>query len=307
LLADYFPPRERSLAFGIYTLGIPIGGALGLAIGGFLNDYFGWRAAFFVVGLPGLLLALIIAFALKEPPRGLSENRQQAAGAKPPPLGEVVRALWERKTFHHLCAAFALTAFAGYGTQQWYPTYFIRTFHLSTGVVGPVIALATGVAGGISALLGGYLADKFSAHDRRWICWLPGFALLCTIPFTVLVLLQPTFSSAIKFLVIGSLFSSVHLGPIFGVAQTIVPLRMRALAASVLLFATNLVGIGLGPQTVGILSDVLHGMGIDTQSGLGAVNSLRIAIGFNTVVTLWAVLHYFLAARTLRADIAREQ
>jgi MFS family permease len=304
LLADYFPLRQRSTAFGIYTLGIPIGGALGLLIGGYVNNFLGWRVAFFMVGLPGVILALIIGFVLKEPPRGLSEGHVQSA-AKPPPLGEVWRAIKERKAFHHICLAFALTAFAGYGTQQWYPTYFIRTFHLDTGTVGLVSAIASAAFGGVSTFAGGWLADRLSGRDVRWICWLPAIALTLSIPFAIMVLLQQTFHNAVVFLFIGSLFTGVHLGPVFGVNQTLFPLRMRALAASVLLFVTNLVGLGFGPTLVGIESDLWHGLGIDAPSGFGAFLSLRIAIGTNAVVTLWAVLHYFLAARTLREDIAR--
>ena len=305
LLADYFAPRERSTAFGIYTLGIPIGGALGLLIGGYVNVALGWREAFFVVGLPGLLLALIIAFALKEPPRGLSENLEAAGTAKPPTLGEVARTLWKRKTFHHLCAAFALTAFAGYGVGQWYPTYFIRSFGLNTGTVGLVTAISTGLFGGISSYVGGVLADKYSKRDLRWICWVPAIALLINIPFAVTMVFQEKFSTAVPILFAGALFTGVHLGPIFGVAQTLAPLRMRALTASILLFATNLVGLGLGPLAVGIESDLLAKAGVNTASGFGANNSLRYALLVNSVVTLWAVLHYVLAARTLREDIAR--
>ena len=304
LIADYFAPRERSTAFGIYTLGIPIGGALGLLIGGYVNVALGWRQAFFVVGAPGLLLALIIAFVLKEPPRGLSENLEAVSAAKPPTLGEVARTLWKRKTFHHLCAAFALTAFAGYGVNTWYPTYFIRTFGLDTGTVGLVSAISTGLFGGISSYLGGVLADRYSKRDLRWICWIPAIALVMNIPFAITLMFQEKFSTAIPILFVGYLFSSVHLGPIFGVAQTLAPLRMRALTASILLFATNLVGIGLGPLSVGIESDLLTKLGVNT-AGFGATNSLRYALLVNSAVTLWAVVHYVLAARTLRDDIAR--
>lgn len=305
LLADYFGPRERSRAFGIYTLGIPIGSALGLLIGGYVNNAFGWREAFFVVGLPGLVLALIIAFALKEPPRGASENLESLAAEKAPSLGEVARTLLQRKTFGHLCMAFALTAFAGYGVGQWYPTYFIRVFSLDTGTVGLVTAIANGLFAGISTYFGGVLADRLSKHDTRWICWLPAIALLVNIPFAITLLFQTKFVTAVPVLFAGMLFTGVHLGPIFGVAQTLAPIRMRALTASILLFATNLVGLGLGPSSVGIESDLFSRLGVNTTSGFGAHNSLRYALLVNSLVTAWAILHYLLAARTLREDIAR--
>ncbi len=305
LLADYFGPRERSTAFGIYTLGIPIGSALGLVIGGYVNDFFGWRQAFYVVGLPGLVLALIIFFALKEPRRGGSENRESAGAEKPPSLGEVARTLWKRKTFGHLCMAFALTAFAGYGVGQWYPTYLIRVFHLDTGTVGLVAAVANGLFGGLSTYLGGVLADRFSKREVCWICWLPAIALLINIPFAITFLFQTTFMTAVPVMFAGMLFTGVHLGPIFGVAQTLAPIRMRALTASILLFVTNLIGLGLGPSSVGIESDLFNKLGVNTASGFGEHNSLRYALLVNSIVTLWAIIHYVLAARTLREDIAR--
>ena len=295
LIADYFAPHERSTALAIYSLGIPIGGALGFVIGGYVNLYLGWREAFFVVGIPGVLFATLLAFRLREPVRGSSETRAQTTVQ--PPLGEVFRTLWKQRTFHHLCMAFALTAFAGYGTNQWLPSYFIRTFNLDTGTVGLVMALGNGVAGGLSTLAGGIIADRLAKRDMRWICWLPSCALLIMIPFSVALLFQRDFAHAVVFLLIASLFSGVHLGPIFGVVQTLAPLRMRALSASVLLFATNLVGMGLGPLTVGVVSDTLHGIGV--------ANSLRWGILINTLVTFWAVAHYVWAARTLREDVAQ--
>ncbi|MFZ1989843.1 MAG: MFS transporter, partial [Alphaproteobacteria bacterium] len=125
------------------------------------------------------------------------------------------------------------------------------------------------------------------------------------IPFAVTLLFQDKFSAAVPIYFAGALFTGVHLGPIFGVAQTLAPLRMRALTASILLFATNLVGMGLGPLAVGALSDFLMKRGVNAASGFGSVNSLRYALMLNAVVTIWAVAHYLLAARTLRQDITR--
>ena len=295
LIADYFGPHERSTALAIYSLGIPIGAAFGYLIGGYVNKFFSWREAFYVVGVPGILFAILLIFFLREPVRGLSEARDRKETSLPP-LGEVARVLWQSRTFCQLCAAFALTAFVGFGTMQWMPTYFIRTYNLDTGTIGAVMALGTGLFGGLSTLLGGIIGDRLAKYDERWLCWVPAIALTINVPLMVLMLFQPTFFSAVIFMLIGHLFTGFHLGPIFGLVQTLVPMRIRALAASILLFATNLIGMGVGPLFVGFISDQLNASGV--------ANPLRWAILVGVCFTVWTVLHYLLAARTLRKDLA---
>ena len=295
LIADYFGPHERSTALAIYSLGIPIGAAFGYLIGGYVNKFFSWREAFYVVGVPGILFAILLISFLREPARGLSEARGRKETSLPP-LGEVARVLWQSRTFCQLCVAFALTAFVGYGTMQWMPTYFIRTYNLDTGTIGAVMALGTGLFGGLSTLLGGIIGDRLAKYDERWLCWVPAIALTINVPLMILMMFQPTFFSAVIFLLIGGLFTGLHLGPIFGLVQTLVPMRIRALAASILLFATNLIGMGVGPLFIGFISDQLNATGV--------VNPLRWAILVGVCFTVWTVLHYLLAARTLRKDLA---
>lgn len=297
LIADYFGPRERSTALAIYALGIPFGAALGNLIGGYVNVLLGWREAFYMVGLPGVLFAILVTIFLKEPARGLIEARAQNELSLPP-LGEVARVLWQQRTFRHLCAAFALTSFVLYGSLQWLPTYFVRTYSLDTAKVGTVIALSNGLFGGISTLFGGLIGDRMAKRDVRWLCWLSPIGLVVSVPLMMLMLFQSSFSLASYFLFVSMLFGSLHLGPIFGLVQTLVPMRMRALASSILLFATNLVGMGMGPLFVGFASDRLGAASI--------VNPLRWAILIILCFTIWPILHYLLAARTLREDLAAQ-
>jgi MFS family permease len=298
LIADYFSPSQRSTALAIYSLGIPIGAALGNLIGGFVNVSLGWREAFFVVGLPGILFAIIVAGFLKEPARGLSEARTESE-VPMPPLGEVARVLWQRRSFRQICAAFALTSFVIYGTLQWVPAYFIRTYSLDTGRVGVVIAISSGLFGGLSTLVGGLIGDRLAKHDVRWLCWISAIALMVNAPFMILMLFQPSFSHATYFLFAASLFTGFHLGPIFGLVQTLVPMRMRALASSILLFVTNLVGMGMGPLFIGFSSDRLGAAGV--------VAPLRWAMLVTLCFTVWTALHYLIAARTLREDLAAQE
>ncbi len=298
LIADYFGPRERSTALAIYSLGIPVGAALGNLIGGYVNVSLGWREAFYVVGLPGILFAIIVTIFLKEPARGLIEARTESKVSLPP-LGEVARVLWQQRTFRHLCAAFALTSFVLYGTLQWVPTYFIRTYSLDTAKVGAVIALSSGLFGGLSTLVGGLIGDRLAKYDVRWLCWMSAIGLVINAPLMTLMLFQPAFSSAAYFLYAAMLFNSFHLGPVFGLVQTLAPMRMRALAASILLFVTNIVGMGMGPLFIGFASDSLDASGV--------ADPLRWAILITLCFTIWTVLHYLLAARTLREDLAAQK
>jgi MFS family permease len=298
LIADYFGPRERSTALAIYSLGIPIGAALGNLIGGYVNVSLGWSKAFYVVGLPGILFAIILAIFLKEPVRGLSDARTESEVLLPS-LSEVTRVLWQRRTFRQLCAAFALSSFVIYGSLQWVPTYFIRTYNLDTGKVGAVIALSSGLFGGLSTLVGGLIGDRLARHDVRWLCWMSAIGLLVNAPLMILMLFQSSFSHATYFLYAASLFTGFHLGPVFALVQTLVPMRMRALAASILLFVTNLVGMGMGPLFIGFASDGLGAAGV--------VDPLRWAILIVLCFTAWTILHYLLAARTLREDLAAQE
>src|SRR5690606_10361795 len=124
MIADYFPVQQRSTALGIYSLGIPAGIMFGFIAGGWMNEFFGWRAAFFVVGIPGLLLALLVRFTVREPPRGLSEGRRMVG--EQPSMLETFAYLWQKRTFRHLAFGGALTAFVGYGVVTWIPAFLIR-------------------------------------------------------------------------------------------------------------------------------------------------------------------------------------
>ena len=150
LISDIFPRQERATAIGIYTVGVNIGILLGFLIGGWINEFFGWRAAFFAVGLPGVLLALIIRFTLKEPRRGRVDHRPTSDTETVPSLGEVFRLLWGLRTFRHMALAAGLIAFAGYALLNWLPSFFIRVHGLSTGTVGTWFAMILGVGGGLA-------------------------------------------------------------------------------------------------------------------------------------------------------------
>ena len=294
LISDYFPPERRATALSIYSLGIPIGGAIGFWAGGWLNEFFDWRVAFIVVGLPGCLLAVLVKLTLPEPPRGVRdapENNPAADGMR-----DVLRFMLSLASFRHMAFGAALHAFYGYGASAFIAAFFMRSHQIPSGELGTWLAVL-GFTGGVAGTyLGGYMSDRLATRNPRWHMWVPAIATTVYIPFAFLLYLWPDGRTALMLSLPGSFLGGMYLGPTFAMTQSLVPPRMRATASAILLFVINLIGLGLGPQAVGILSDLLHG-----EFG---IESLRYAM-LSTVVVFaaWSVLHYFLAARSLERDL----
>jgi MFS family permease len=299
LLSDYFPPERRGTALAIFALGVPIGIMIGYLAGGWVNQFFGWRKAFFVVGLPGLILALVLQLTLQEPPRGHSEGLHTSGPSAAEPMRAVLQFLWSLRSFRHLALAAALHAFYGYGSLAFIPAFMIRVHGMTnTAELGAWLGLITGVFAGIGTFLGGSLSDRVAGKrkDARWYLWLPASATLLGVPFTFLFYLWPEGRMALLLNIPGSILGPMWLGPTVAMTQGLVKLRMRATASAILLFIINMIGLGLGPQTVGLMSDLL--------TPFYGVEAIRYAL-LSVVVTgsIWSTFHYFAAARTLRADL----
>ena len=295
MISDIFPPERRATALSIYSMGINLGVLLGFVIGGWVNDWFGWRWVFVIIGIPGILWALVVRFSLREPPRGLSEGKTEVADA--PPVREVISLMWSRSSFRHLSLAAGLHAFVGYGVGQWIASHFIRTYELtSTGGIGTWLGLIVGIAGGAGTVLGGYICDKLGVRDKRWYVWLPAISTLAAVPFSVTVYLLNDYALALVIYTVPVCLGYMYLGPSIAMAHALVGSRMRALASSILFFVINLIGLGMGPFLTGLISDLLaHSLGDQ---------SLRYALVIVVLVYVWSTVHYLIAARTLREDLA---
>ena len=296
MIADYFPAKKRATALGIYSLGIPVGILFGFVAGGWLNEFFGWRVAFFVVGVPGIILAIVVRMSLREPMRGMAEGRVDV-GVQPTVL-ETFNYLWSKRAFRHLSFGAALTAFVGYGVVTWIPAYLIRSFGMETGEVGTYLGLILGIPGGIGIALGWWMADRYGARDTRWYLWVVSVALLLGAPFSFGIYLADTAAMALLFLIVPILLGNFYQATTFSQTQGLVSLRMRSVAAAVLLFILNIVGLGLGPQAVGILSDVL-------REDYGQ-ESLRYSLFVFSFVNIWSAYHFYQAGKYLKEDLVHD-
>lgn len=293
MISDYYPPNQRATALGIYALGIPFGILFGFLAGGWIEQFFGWRIAFFVVGIPGLLLALIFRFTVQEPPRGMAEGRTEA-GTQPGVM-ETFRLLMRKKSFRHLAAGGALTAFVGYGFTTFAPAFLSRTYGMESGEIGTWLGLILGIPGGIGIVLGGWLADRYGIRDTRWYLWIVSVALLLATPFNLGIYLAPSSNLALLFMLVPVMLGNFYQATTFSQTQGLVELRMRAVAAAVLLFIINIVGLGLGPQAVGIVSDLLKPEYGD--------DSMRYALMVLSLANVWSAWHYYVAGKHLKSEL----
>jgi len=299
MISDIFKPKNRALALSVYSIGIYIGILIGFAAGGFLADAFSWRLAFFVVGIPGVALALLVLLTVREPIRGWSEGDTKSVEPAPP-IGDVARLLWSRISFRHIALAASMQAFIIYGIGNWLPSYFLRTYELDIGTIGAWMALTTGFGGGLGSFCGGWMADKFGAKDVRWYLWVPAILTSLLVPVQLAILLSGEVYFALIMTAPFHFLSAAYLGAVLAVSHNLVNGRMRAMTSAVLFFVLNLIGLGLGPVIVGFLSDVF------TRNGMVAPLGTAMLI-CGTVAAIWSVTHYILAANKVREDIARRQ
>ena len=298
IISDYFPRSWRGTAFSFYALAVPVGTALGAFMGGWGNQNLGWRNTFILVGLPGILLALLVRLTVREPSRGMADgvSAQQAAAIRAPGLMEVLTYLWARRSFRHLSLAAALHSVVWYSSGAFNNAFLQRSHQLSAYEAGVWISILSLIAG-VGTFLGGFACDRLSTrfNDRRWYLWVPGVATLLCVPFQFLAYLSPSLPTTL-FSFVGLMFmAAVFFGPSFAMTQSLATVRMRSVATSLLLFIQTLIGNGLGPAATGFISDAL----VPSLQG----DSLRYALVIIGVVNVWAALHYAWAARTLRQDL----
>ena len=296
MIADYYPPEKRSTAMGIFTLGISVGVMIAYLGGGWMAQNIGWRQAFLIVGIPGLVLALLFRFTVTEPRRGMSEGKTDN-GERFSVLA-VARFLLRRKSFVHLSLGAGLSSFNAYAVLSFFPSFLERSHGMNLQQIGIFLGIIIGVSTGIGFVGGGYFADRLGVRDRRLSLRAVAGALLLGWVFVF-----PLYLLENPYLVIGLFFlpstlTNCYLPTTFAQTQGLVDIRMRSVASAILLFVINIIGLGLGPQAAGILSDYL----VETQGS----DSLRYSLLIIGAVTgPWTAWHFYAASRHIDSDLAR--
>jgi predicted MFS family arabinose efflux permease len=283
LLSDYFPKSKRTRAFGFFSGGLHLGVLLGYLIGGLIGGWLGWRAAFFVAGVPGLLLALLLRLTVREPVRGGVDA--VVSDAVPEPLGASLRQLFAARTYRLVVLGGTLGAFVVYALNTWEATFLRRLHGFDGRQIGLVAGVIKGLAGLAGALLGGYLVQRFSRIDERNGLRLPAVATGAA----GLVLLLFIWGTSTPLALVGlggfTFLIAVHIGVLWGVAQTVSPIRHRALAAAVLTSSSNLIGHSLGSSLPGVLNDLLRPAYGDAAMRYSLLLASGVAV--LTAVVLW--------------------
>lgn len=296
MIADYYPPEQRSTAMGVYTVGISAGIMLAYMLGGWVAQNIGWREAFLIVGAPGLLLALVVRLTVVEPERGQSEGRQ-AAGTRPPWL-DTLRFLWTRSSFVHMTVAAGLSSFVGYAVINFMPTFLVRSFDMDLSTLGFWLGPILGIAGGAGFFLGGYIADHLGQTSRQRALGFIGLTVLLTaVPYAIMFLSESWLVAILVFIVPAGT-ANVYLAPVLAQAQGLVSLRMRAVTSAIALLIINIIGLLFGPQVTGILSTLL-----EPQFGEEAIRYSLLIV--TSVCLPWAAWHYIRAGKTIDDDLAR--
>ncbi|MDA8590294.1 MFS transporter [Luminiphilus sp.] len=296
MISDIFPPEKRASAIGFYSTGISIGILFGFLFGGWLNEFFGWRVAFFVVGVPGVLIAIVLKLTVPEPIRGLTENR--ASAGENPSMLSVFKLLLSRPSFMLMALGAAMNAFAGYSSSNWIASFMIRTHQMPTGELGTWLALIIGVGGAIGVFSSGVLADKLGKRDKRWYMWVAVCACAISIPFQISMFLVDSPYTALLLLIVPAILSNAYLGATIACVHSMVGLKMRAVSSALLFFILNMIGLGLGPTSIGLLSDTLA-----DQHGVDSLGYAMMYI-IPSAMFISGIL-YLLASRYIRDDLAK--
>lgn len=312
LISDYVPQEKRNSAIAFYGIGGPLGGLFGMAMGGLIADAFGWRAAFFVVAIPGVLLGILAATTLREPRRAASLIAKTAEPATMR-FKEAMSYLLKKRSYCFIVLALSANACLAYGAGTFTASLLIRShgdaiaelsrqigevvpLRLGTmGLIGLAMGLLTGVFGTVGMISGGWLADRFGIGDRRRL--MHGTAIACFAKGLALLGLAfaPGPLTAFACIALFGFFGSVWYGPVYGSTMGVVPPHLRATASAVSLFMTNLIGLGMGPLAIGLLSDMF-------AASNGSADGLRMAIAVASMVAVISASCFWTSARTLRED-----
>ena len=297
IITDYFAPHELSRAMGIYAAGAVLGPVLGYAAGGLLAEAYGWRWTFVILGLPGILLGIILYLTIREPKRGLFFKRdaQKAEADKQQPFMTTMRSLWTNNVFVRVVLANSFTNIPSFAFAIWLAPTLIRNFDVTKGEVGVYLG-AVMFAGGVPGMiLGGYLADYLAKKNPRWRPWYCALAVMLTLPFWTFCLLSSSLEMTLALYICGYILLVSTQGAAISMVQAAVLPTERGTASSISSLSINLLGYGIGPAVIGLMSD-------NWADSYGSM-SLAYAVIATVVVSLsMATILFWWTARAVNAE-----
>jgi MFS transporter, Spinster family, sphingosine-1-phosphate transporter len=299
LIADYFSRTELPRAIAVYWQGANLSLIIGYFVAGWLNQYYGWRTMFIFVGLPGLACAALAWFTLRDPREAQTAPAPvaQPSDADRPSFREVLTTIWGNRTFRHLLYAFCVFYFFLYGTAQWQPTFFVRSFGLQSGQLGTWLSIVYGLPSIIGMHLGGEWASRRAGRNERLQLRVIAVAnAIFNVAAWAMIYFARSSPVALAWMALACFGGNVMMGPMNALPQTLMPARMRATAVAIVFLFANLIGMGFGPLAVGVLSDHL--------SPLWGRESLRYSLLIFTGGYLWLSWHLWAASNTVEADMA---
>jgi MFS family permease len=295
LVGDYFPdPSERTFAMAVYWMGGSLSALVSYVVGGWLNELYGWRITFFLMGIPGLLLAAVVKWTILEPRRQV-QNKDAYERALPP-MRTVMKVLWHQRSSRHLSIALILLYTLALGLVPWYAAFMIRSHGMGTGELGLWLGLIFSLGGAAGVLSGGYVCSRWLTNNEQGQMRLSAVAVTALVPCFVAFLMLPDKRDALLALIPLAFVFSFFMGPTYALMQRLVPDEMRATMMSVVMLLANLIGMGIGPQVIGILSDVL-------RPSLGN-DSLRYAMLSMSLLALWSGYHFWQVGVTVKGDLS---
>ena len=292
LVSDFFDRKSRSTAVGVYMMGPSLGTILGFALAGVIAANYGWRAAFLAAGIPGLVLAAVLFFTVREPVRGAGDATSGAATTKAPPLAESLKLLWSNRAIVHLVIGLTLANTVAAGVAVWLPALLMRNHGATVQTAGLSIAFGVATFAALASLCGGMLADKVGARAPDAVPRMAALAALITIPCIAYGAMTSIYAMVIAAFAFKTVAHVLVNTPGYALTLSLAPPQIRGTTMAVLQVLGNLFSYGVGPQLVGSLSDLLQ--------PIVGTNSLRYSIAIFALINLWSIAHLLRAGRWLR-------
>ncbi len=303
MIADLFGPRERAMALGIYTTGIGFGIMLGYVIGGFVFENYGWRAAFFAAGIPGIILAFVLRFTVKEPIRGSSEAIKIADDEPAPSFIETLKFMFSQSSYMLLLLGCLLICVSANAYVAFTASHLIRTFSIDlTNIFWSVaipLGLLIGGVGSVGAIFWGIICDRLSAKDLRWRPWIIALTSAIALPFAYMFITAESLTSAYLWNIVPNFVGLIYASIAYTAAQELVKVRMRAFSSAFTLFCLTLIGISGGPWITGKLSDMFQ------ASGMTNAEALQQALIYILLFNAASIVCLIIAGFNYRKDVER--